>query len=275
MTAQQSERTRTVERTLEIKTPIDAVWKALTDAKELERWFPLAARVKPGVGGGIWMSWGPPWEGENEVLVWEPPRHLRTGWPYSGDGRPDKASRVAVDYFLESRGGATVLRLVHSGFGADASWDAEYDSVRSGWAYELESLRHYLEHHAGADRRHTLAKATVSMPQDALWSAIERELGLKSESGPLRKGGRYSARALGSLPALSGVLLDADAPRQVAGTAEQFDNGLFRVMVYRSPTEEDPSRSTAWLWLATYRDDPRLADAQREWSALLGRIANG
>jgi hypothetical protein len=38
---------------------------------------------------------------------------------------------VYVDYFIESRGGTTVLRLVHSGFGRGANWDAEYDATRA------------------------------------------------------------------------------------------------------------------------------------------------
>lgn len=33
------------------------VWRALTEAEELTRWFPLQARVTPGEGGEIWMSW--------------------------------------------------------------------------------------------------------------------------------------------------------------------------------------------------------------------------
>ena len=51
--------TRTIEKELEIDAPIEAVWKALTDAEELTNWFPLEARVKPGVGGSIWRleSW--------------------------------------------------------------------------------------------------------------------------------------------------------------------------------------------------------------------------
>lgn len=36
----------------------DEVWQALTDARELTRWFPVEARVEPGLGGSIWLSWG-------------------------------------------------------------------------------------------------------------------------------------------------------------------------------------------------------------------------
>ena len=53
----QDQETRAVEREIEIDAPLAAVWKALTDADELTRWFPLNAGVTPGVGGSVWMSW--------------------------------------------------------------------------------------------------------------------------------------------------------------------------------------------------------------------------
>jgi hypothetical protein len=37
-----------------------------TDGEELKRWFPLDARVTPGEGGKIWVSWG---EGRYDVTT--------------------------------------------------------------------------------------------------------------------------------------------------------------------------------------------------------------
>jgi uncharacterized protein YndB with AHSA1/START domain len=76
--------TRSIEMQLEINAPPEAVWKALTDSLKLTRWFPLNAKVKPGVGGSIWVSWGPPFEGESPIQIWEPNKHLRTGWTVGG-----------------------------------------------------------------------------------------------------------------------------------------------------------------------------------------------
>ena len=39
---------RSIETQIEINAPVEAVWKALTDAAELANWFPVKARVKPG-----------------------------------------------------------------------------------------------------------------------------------------------------------------------------------------------------------------------------------
>ena len=49
--------TRAVSREIAISASVDAVWKALTDANELTRWFPPEARVAPGAGGSIWRAW--------------------------------------------------------------------------------------------------------------------------------------------------------------------------------------------------------------------------
>jgi uncharacterized protein YndB with AHSA1/START domain len=63
-----------VELSVELDAPLEAVWKALTDGEELSLWFPLPARVTPGAGGSVWMSWGPLWEGEAKIEIREPNR---------------------------------------------------------------------------------------------------------------------------------------------------------------------------------------------------------
>lgn len=72
------------------------------------------------------------------IEVWEPGRHLRL-----------RLGPQAVDYLIESHGTETVLRLVHSGFGADASFDDEYESTYGGWTTFLKMLQHSLERHPG------------------------------------------------------------------------------------------------------------------------------
>ena len=54
---QNQPKTRSITKEVRIDAPVEAVWKALTDAAELTRWWPLDAKVKPGPGGFIWMSW--------------------------------------------------------------------------------------------------------------------------------------------------------------------------------------------------------------------------
>ena len=47
---------KVIEAAVEIAAPVESVWKAITDPRELERWFPLEARVAPGVGGEVFLS---------------------------------------------------------------------------------------------------------------------------------------------------------------------------------------------------------------------------
>ena len=57
-TTQPKHQTRSVEVALDIAAPADAVWKAITEADEMKRWFPLDAQAKPGIGGHIVRLWG-------------------------------------------------------------------------------------------------------------------------------------------------------------------------------------------------------------------------
>ena len=93
------------EKKVEAQITIDAdaatVWRALTDGEELTRWFPLDARVTPGEGGSIWMSFRGGLDWETPIALWEPNRHLRTADP--------APSPLAVDYFIEAQGGQTTF----------------------------------------------------------------------------------------------------------------------------------------------------------------------
>ena len=50
---------RAHETRIEIDAPIEEVWKALTDATEIARWFAPKMSVEPGVGGTVIADWGP------------------------------------------------------------------------------------------------------------------------------------------------------------------------------------------------------------------------
>jgi len=76
---------RTIDKTLQIDVPADVVWEALTDATELQRWFPMYAEVSPGEGGKIFMRWRDYWQGTTHIQIWEPGRHLRTSWPVGNE----------------------------------------------------------------------------------------------------------------------------------------------------------------------------------------------
>jgi len=156
-----SNATRAHETRVVIDAPIEEVWKAITDASELSRWFAPKMTVQPGAGGFVVADWGPGLAWKTFIEVWEPNRHLRTvetrdrilsSSPVEERLEP---CRLVQDYYLEAEGGQTVLRLVHSGFGSSAAWDREYEGTRGGWASCFFRLRQALEGHRN-DRVHNL-----------------------------------------------------------------------------------------------------------------------
>ena len=163
-------------RAIAIDAHIDAspadVWHALTDAKALADWFAPFVNAGEGVGGIVELSW----DGENmwpvTIEVWNPGQHLRqaSDGPPEPDGTP--GPRLLVDWFISTEAGQTVLRLVHSGFGAGAEWDDQIDGLTGGWRYFLWNLEICLTRHRGVHRVLVSARPRIAMQRDAFWNAL-------------------------------------------------------------------------------------------------------
>lgn len=134
--------TRSHETRVTIDAAIEDVWAALTDPGVLTRWFAPKAEIQPGAGGSFALHWGELHQWNSDIEIWEPNAHLRL----SGQ-TPLGPARLYQDFYLSSDNGQTVLRLVHSGFGADAVWDQEYEGTLGGWPCVFFCLKHMLEHH--------------------------------------------------------------------------------------------------------------------------------
>ena len=269
---------RTIETAVEINAPVDAVWKALTDADELIRWFPLQARSKPGPDGSIWISWDGDYDGEMGIKIWEPNQHLRVSWPWH-EQEPemsagaaaaitaDTASELTVDYYLEGRGGVTVLRLVHTGFGAGADWDAQYDGTCRGWDFELRGLKHYLENHRGIERRVANVAVNIDMPYEEAWDRLMGADGLAASGkiDGMKAGESYSIR-LASGDEMEGTVQINNPPRDLALVVKNLNRSLFRL---RLDKECQPDKKMAAnMWLSTY------GMPQSEVNAIQSRFKN-
>src|SRR5262249_60351970 len=120
------------ETRIEIDTPIEEVWKAITEASAMSRWFAPKMTVEPGVGGFVLADFGPGLEWKTAIEVWEPNRHLRLVetrdqvMSASPVAEPLEPCRLVQDYYLEAAGGKTVLRLGHSGVGVGEAWGRGY-----------------------------------------------------------------------------------------------------------------------------------------------------
>jgi uncharacterized protein YndB with AHSA1/START domain len=265
-----ADKARVIETTLEIEAPVSAVWKAITDAKELERWFPLQARVTPGVGGEIFMSWGPPWEGGSRIEVWEENRRLRTrGFLEHGDAS-------MIEYTLEAKGGKTLLRLVHSGFAPGTAWDDElFSGTKRGWHYELRSLRHYLERHSGTERRAVWPKAKVLASAADVWKRLLGREGLTREGriDGLKEGDSYRVTTAAGDP-LEGRVLVNDPPYEFSGTVASLNDGIMALRTHDVAGPDPKDGHAASVWLSAWgAPQPELETLGARWKKLLDGLA--
>jgi uncharacterized protein YndB with AHSA1/START domain len=254
-----TEQTRAFRTSLDIDATPDEVWAALTEAKELVRWFPTEARVTPGKGGTMLWSWGHGEDWETRIDAWEPGRLLRLvqedARPYDTQGKqlpPGEVepARIAMEFTLETHQGKTRLRLVHSGFGHGAAWDAEIDGISEGWQAELRSLRHYLRHHRGRDRQAGRALVTTSLPREAAWARLLGAGGFAITPAQPKEGERYEVVTPGGRRYSGTVHLNLPG-QTLAGTVAELNDGWFRLLTWRDAR----GNTGVWAWLATYTED--------------------
>lgn len=239
---------RAAESAIEIDAPIERVWRALTEAAELQRWFPLHAQVEPGVGGSIRMSWGNEFAGALDVLAWEPPHLLRTSWQF----HPGDSAAQVTEYVLETRGERTHLRVVTSGFPADASWDEWVEGTVRGWRFELQSLRTYLEQHDGRDRAVIYLRRRISAPAAEAWARL------------------FGPEGLPATP-LGGVAFDIAPPMQYAARVDDPPGALLRISI--EPTRVGGTERDVTFWLSDWRGAEERREALRtQWTSVLARV---
>lgn len=121
-----------VVQTVEIDAPPAAVWDALVNPTQLNRWIASNATAKPRVGG-VWMDWAG--EGALEILAITPEKTLSLAWEI--DGMP-----TVVTWTIETSGGKTRLTLSHSGFAPEYASDGEL----LGWLSYLSWLQSLVEY---------------------------------------------------------------------------------------------------------------------------------
>ncbi|MDX1578092.1 MAG: SRPBCC domain-containing protein [Gemmatimonadota bacterium] len=263
--------TRRQEHTVEIRAPAAAVWRAITEAEEVTRWYVQEAEIDPRPGGTYRVSWGEGMEGISDIVAFEPDRRLRVEHRPM-PGAPEMAAPIAEEYTIESEGGVTVLRLVTSGIPDTEDWDWFYEGTERGWTIFLLGLRHYLERHPGKPRDQV---ATMVGLPDSLaegWSRLvgPEGLGLADEVADASAGDRYAARtAFGE--ELAGELLMLDPPHRLLATVEDLDDGLLSATL-----EEMGGRNFLHLSLGTFGLEPDTFErVKARWESWLDDLFPG
>jgi uncharacterized protein YndB with AHSA1/START domain len=260
-------KTRSVEETIEIDAPVEAIWRALTDAEEMTRWFPLEAGTNPD--GSVWMSWGGDFKFVGRVEASEPMRYMRSVPVFPPGMEPPV--KMATEVWLEAQGGKTTMRIVQSGFLADASWDAEYDGTRRGWRFQLRGLKLYLERHRGTPRRVAWARQVIAIPREEAWKRLMSAGGLLRQGRVegLQEGERYRIVTAGG-DTFEGAVHAVDPPRNFSGTADNRNHALLGVWLDDLPMR---GYKDVNLWLSTYGvPETEVRALEAEWRALLERL---
>lgn len=143
-----------IERTIDVKAPIERVWRALTDYREFGEWFRVklegpfeAGKVArgrityPGFEHVIW---------EATVKAVQPPGYFAMTWhPYAVDPGVDYASEppTLIGFRLEAIEGGTRVTVRESGFdGNPASRRAEAIRMNSGgWEEQVRNIKTHVE----------------------------------------------------------------------------------------------------------------------------------
>ena len=229
-----SEEPRSIELEVEVPGTPEEVWEAVASGPGITAWF-VPAKVDGRVGGTVELDFGPGYGTETtRVTAWEPPRRFVAETAH--EGRPT----FAAEWLVEARdGGTCVVRLINSGFGGGAEWDAEYDATEAGWKLFLYNLRLYLTHFPGQPCSSVLVNGQADGPVARAFGELAAALGLPAGA---REGEQVAATAPGA-PPLAGVverakpnmltlLLEKPAPGVGFVVAEPAPDGTAYVSVY-------------------------------------------
>jgi len=243
--------TRAIDLDIEVPGTPEEVWEAVASGPGITAWF-VPARVDGRLGGTCELDFGPGVGVETaRITAWEPPRRLVA--EVAAEGRP----AFAMEWLVEARdGGTCVVRLVNSGFGSGADWDAEYDATEAGWRLFLYNLRLYLTHFPGRRCSSVLVNGHADGPVDRAFGELAAALGLPAGAS---QGERVAATAPGA-PPLAGVVERA-APNMLTLLLERPAAGI--AFVVCEPAGDGSAHASVYLYLfgdgaaeAAARDEP-------------------
>lgn len=134
----------TVELDVELRSPIERVWNALTDSAMLSRWMLFKSNdFRPVVGHTFQFRDAPGFEGAIDCEVTEVDEPHRLSYTWVTAGQDDQPHSTVVTWTLtEADEGVTQLHLEQSGFRSGAK--QEIGGARYGWMSMLDELQNVL-----------------------------------------------------------------------------------------------------------------------------------
>ncbi len=144
-----------IEKTIDLKAPVDRVWRAITDHKEFSAWFRVALESPFAVGevtaGNITYPGHEHMRLEARVETMEPNRLFAFAWCPVADEDGNGAlggPETLVEFRLEAIDSGTRLTVIESGF--DVLTDAEQRSTAmrqntEGWEIQVQNIAAHVE----------------------------------------------------------------------------------------------------------------------------------
>lgn len=197
-----------------IEATPEEVWRSLTEADRITRWFAPEVRIEPGLGGKLFLSWGAGMEGEGPIHLWEP--NHRFGWTEPG------VKPKQVEFEIEGKGDVTILRLVQSGFGEGAKFEDEFEATNGGWRTYFRILKFGLEHHKSDTCTPVCVFRQLDMTRDQITPRLSAALDIQPALEDLREGERYRSNI-----DAEGTRLEPDKPGYYLLTVENWNHSLF------------------------------------------------
>jgi len=133
-----------VRRELVVEAQPEVVWRAITEADQLVRWFPdKVAEIDLRPGGAIRIEWHDGEFDDGTVEVVEEPSRFVFRWHGAGFDSPE----TLVKFTLEPTENGTRVIVVESGFSKvrEEKRESAWGDNDGGWAKELGELKAYLE----------------------------------------------------------------------------------------------------------------------------------
>lgn len=142
-----------IKKNIELKAPVERVWRALTDYREFGEWFRVALEgaflpgqtvrgriLHPGYEHVVW---------EAVIQKMEPQRLFSFTWhPYAVDPGTDysREQPTLVEFRLEETATGTLLTLTESGFEniPAARRDEALRSNDGGWTQQMKNIECYV-----------------------------------------------------------------------------------------------------------------------------------
>ena len=175
---QHEQRGRSFELSVEVPGTPEEVWRAIATGPGISSWY-VPHQVQEQAGGVAVASFGdsPEMQISGRVAAWDPPRRIVFDGGEGVDG-------LAFEWLIEARTGDTcVVRLINSGFGSGAEWDAQFDGLQEGWPLFLRNLQLHLTHFGGQTATSALPMAPWAGAPDEAWDRLMQALGVPADAG--------------------------------------------------------------------------------------------